>query len=204
MTTNRKQLEREQRRLHLLDAAARVFGRKPFDEASMHEVAAEADVGMQGLYEHFPSKQELYEQVVLRRAETFSKQADEILQRSAPPLEQLHQLGRAYVQLFMEQPWHVSTFERSRVDYDWDVTSRFGARLRSVYERERTNVRTLIVHAVSKGNLRRLDPDFLTQLFIDVIHTSLHHSLRRRPGESAEQCTDRALDVLLQGIGGHS
>jgi AcrR family transcriptional regulator len=204
MIQNRKQLEREQRHLHLLDAAARVFGRKPFDEASMQDVAAEAQIGMQGLYEHFSSKQELYEQVMLRRAELFSEQAGRILQGAEPPLELLRRLGQAYVRLFMERPWHVPTFLRNRLDHDWGVDSRFGERLRGIYEHELANVRTLIVHAISRGDLRRLDPDFLTQLFLDALHTSLHHTLRRRPEESAEQCTDRALDCLLQGVGGRA
>ena len=50
MALTRKEIERSQRRELLLQAAARVFGRKPFDEASMQEVAAEAQIGMQGLY----------------------------------------------------------------------------------------------------------------------------------------------------------
>jgi AcrR family transcriptional regulator len=52
---DRKGIERQQRRNLLLEAAGRVFGRKPFDEATMQEIASEAQIGMQGLYEHFPS-----------------------------------------------------------------------------------------------------------------------------------------------------
>ena len=54
----RRQRERALRRELLLDAAGRVFGRRPYDEATMQEVATEAEIGMQGLYEVFPSKQE--------------------------------------------------------------------------------------------------------------------------------------------------
>ena len=64
MPAPRKERERTLRREVLIEAAERVFGRKPFDEATMQEVAREAEIGMQGLYEQFPSKQELYEQML--------------------------------------------------------------------------------------------------------------------------------------------
>lgn len=201
MASGRKDKEKGTRRELLLDAAARVFGRKPFDEASMHEVAAEAEIGMQGLYEHFPSKQELYEQVILRRALAFQARADEILGRPGTGLEHLRALGLAYVAQFRNQPWQLSPFVRDRVNFDWDVDSRFAPRLREIYEVERTNVRRLIVEAIEAGDVQPLDPEFLTQLCLDVLQASLHYSHHSRPGEGAEECVDRALGCLLRGIG---
>ena len=56
---HRREAEHLQRRQHILLAAERVFGRRPYDEATMQEIAAEAGIGMNGLYRHFPSKEEL-------------------------------------------------------------------------------------------------------------------------------------------------
>ncbi len=201
MPHTRKDRERETRRDLLLDAAARVFGRKPFDEASMQEVAAEAEIGMQGLYEHFPSKQELYEQVILRRALAFQQRAQEILSRPGPGLARLRAIGLAYVEQFRNEPWQLPPFVRDRVNFDWDVDSRFAPRLREIYEVERGNVRRLIVQAIEEGEMQRLDPDFLTQLCLDVVQASLHYSHHSRPNEPAEECVDRALACLLRGVG---
>lgn len=200
-TASRKQSERARRRELLLDAAARVFGRRPFDEATMQEVAAEAGIGMQGLYEHFPSKQELYEQVVLRRALAFQERAGGILRRPGTALEILRELGRAYVEEFRRQPWQLAPFLRDRVNFDWDVDSRFAPRLRGVYELERASVRGLVLRAIEEGAIRPLDPDFLTQLCLDVLQASLHHGHHRRPEEEPGACVDRALDCLLRGVG---
>jgi len=201
MAHSRREQERGRRRELLLAAAARVFGRRPFDEASMQEVAAEAEIGMQGLYEHFPSKQELYEQVILQRALAFQARADEVLCRPGSGVELLRQLGKAYVEEFRKQPWHLAPFVRDRVNFDWDVDSRFSPRLREIYEVERRNVRGLIVRAVEAGEIQPMDPDFLTQLCLDVLQASLHHSHHNRPDETADQCIDRALGCLLRGVG---
>ncbi len=201
MPQSRKEKERASRRESLLDAAARVFGRKPFDEASMQEVAAEADIGMQGLYEHFPSKQELYEQVIGRRALEFQRRAAEVLSRPGSALDHLRALGLAYVEQFREQPWHFPPFARDRVNFDWHVDSRFAPRLREIYRAERANVRRLMVEAIEAGEVQPLDPDFLTQLCLDVLQASLHYSHHGRSAEPPQECVERALACILRGVG---
>src|SRR5512133_2955268 len=97
ITMDRKNLARQQRKDLLLEAASQVFGRKPFDEATMQEVAAEAEIGMQGLYEHFASKQELYEQVVQERAESFHQRANAALaERGGSPMDRIEALAQVY------------------------------------------------------------------------------------------------------------
>lgn len=202
MILSRKEKERAQRRELLLEAAARIFGRKPFDEASMQDVATEAQIGMQGLYEHFPSKQELYEQVILQRAKAYQARAEAILLHPGSPLELVRELATAYVQQFKAQPWRLPTFIRDRMHFDWELDSRFSPRLREIYEGERAHLKGLIVQAVAAGELRSLDPEFLTQLCLDVLQASLHFSHRNRHDEEISTCVDRALDCLLNGVGG--
>jgi AcrR family transcriptional regulator len=201
MAESRRERERQQRRELLLEAASRVFGRKPFDEATMQEVAAEAQIGMQGLYEQFPSKQVLYEQVILARALAFQTKVQAILDRGLPPLEALRALALAYAEQFRERPMHLPLFIRDRVHFDWSFDSRFAPRLREVYEAERAHLRGLMVGAIQTGKIRPLDPDFLVQLCFNVLEASLHQGHQREPGESSAASVDRALDCLLAGVG---
>ena len=201
MAPSRKDLERRQRRDLLLEAASRVFGRKPFDEATMQEVATEAQIGMQGLYEQFPSKQALYEQVILDRALAFQARTLSFLDPDLPPLEALRRLALAYADQFRERPMHLPMFIQNRVHFDWGFDSRFAPRLREVYEEERAHLRDLMVRAIRAGQIRDLEPDFLAQLCLDVLQSSLHHSHVRHPGEPPEASVDRALDCLLSGVG---
>ncbi len=201
MTVPRKERERQQRRELLLEAASRVFGRKPFDEATMQEVAAEAQIGMQGLYEQFPSKQALYEEVILDRALAFQARARAVLDADLPPLDALRRLALAYAEQFREQPMHLPMFIRDRVHFDWGFDSRFAPRLREVYESERAHLRSLMVRAIQAGFIRALDPDYLAQLCFNVLEASLHHGHQRHPGEPSEASVSRALDCLLGGVG---
>ena len=201
MVESRRERETQRRREILLEAASRVFGRKPFDEATMQEVAAEAQIGMRGLYEQFPSKQALYEQVILDRALAFQARTLSFLDPDLPPLEALRRLALAYADQFRERPMHLPMFIQNRVHFDWGFDSRFAPRLREVYEEERAHLRDLMVRAIRAGQIRDLEPDFLAQLCLDVLQSSLHHSHVRHPGEPPEASVDRALDCLLSGVG---
>ena len=197
----RREKERQQRRESLLEAAARVFGRKPFDEATMQEVAAEAEIGMQGLYEPFPSKQDLYESVMQGRAEAFHRQADAVLAaRGGSPLERIEALAMVYAETFQERPFSLPTFVRDRVQFDWGFDSRFRSRLEEIYRTERVRLRALVQEALDQGLLRPLDGDFLTQLAMEVLQASLHFAHRQVPREPAGPCVARAMDCLLRGV----
>jgi len=57
----RKRLTLEQRRSRILAAATRIFAHKGYDGASMSGIAAAAGITKPVLYDHFPSKDALFE-----------------------------------------------------------------------------------------------------------------------------------------------
>jgi AcrR family transcriptional regulator len=54
------------RRRQLLEAALTVFARHGYRKTSMDEIAQAADVSRQGLYLHFPTKEDLFREMVLQ------------------------------------------------------------------------------------------------------------------------------------------
>jgi AcrR family transcriptional regulator len=159
---------------------------------------------MQGLYEHFPSKQELYEQVIVLRGETFRARADAALQGVRDPLDQIRVLATVYAQQFKDQPMFLPMFIRDRVHFDWGFTSRFGERIHQIYDAERQRLRVMVERLVEAGVFRPLETDFLIQVCLNLLEASLYHSHRNHPDEAVTVCVDRAMDCLLQGLGGRS
>jgi AcrR family transcriptional regulator len=60
MSSRPTRLPRDQRRVQLLDAASEVFTSKGYHSAAMDDIADAAGVSKPVLYQHFPSKLELY------------------------------------------------------------------------------------------------------------------------------------------------
>lgn len=96
-------------RLHLLDAALRVFARKGYEGASVREIAAEAEVAPALLYHYFPGKEAVLEALFERSAgyvgEAFARVAT-----VEDPRARLRELIRASADLVQEHQdfWRVS------------------------------------------------------------------------------------------------
>ncbi len=200
-TVTRKEMERARRREHLLAAAELVFGRKPFDEATMQEVAAEAQIGMQGLYEHFPSKQQLYENLIMARAQRHQRRLADALEGIMDPIQRLRRVALIRTETFAEAPAFLAVFLRERMHYDWGFSSRFGPALHKIYREEERRLRNILIECVKAGKVQPQDPDFLVKACLNAWEASLHYHVRHRPEEEIERCVDRTMDTFLGGAG---
>lgn len=69
-----KEEERKARQRVIVDAAERVFGKKPFEQVSMREIAQEAGIAASSIYRYFPDQQSLF-------VEAFVQGTKEIIHR---------------------------------------------------------------------------------------------------------------------------
>lgn len=141
---------------------------------------------------------------MVHRAQAFHARAEEALAQPGAPLQRLRALALAYVTLFKDRPMVLPMYIRDRSLFDWGLDSRFAPKLRQLYLDERTRVTGMLQEAMQAGEIRPMDPEFLTQLLLDVLQASLHAMHRSAGGESPEVCVARALDCLLHGIGARS
>jgi AcrR family transcriptional regulator len=75
---NRKEKEIEARKKYIIDAAAKIFGRDGYDNASVNEIAKEAEFTKRTLYKYFKDKADLYLSVLI---ETYGEMVDELLKQ---------------------------------------------------------------------------------------------------------------------------
>lgn len=76
---NRKEMEIEARKQYIIDAAAKVFGRDGYENASVNEIAKEAEFTKRTLYKYFKDKADLYLSVLIH---TYGEMVDELLQQN--------------------------------------------------------------------------------------------------------------------------
>ncbi|NOZ95580.1 MAG: TetR/AcrR family transcriptional regulator [Acidobacteria bacterium] len=198
---NRRHEERSFRRTLILRAAEHVFGRRPFHEATMQMVAAEAQLGMQGLYEHFPSKQALYEAVILHRARAFERRLTEALSDLDDPLEQLAAVARVRIEVFIEAPAFLPVFLAELIRFDWGVESRLSPEVHAVFRQVRDRVDAIIERAVAEGSVRPADSYFLQHVFMDVINAVLRTTSPDLVKEDIQRCVDLVMQTFLEGVG---
>jgi len=86
----------EEKRQSIIDAAFQVFSEVGFEQASMSEIAARAGGSKATLYSYFPSKEELFAEVMMAAAEE-AIAGVELLKTSQPVRETLVRFGKHYL-----------------------------------------------------------------------------------------------------------
>lgn len=75
-----KEEEREVRRNLIIDAAIRLFGRKPFNQVGMREIASEAGISPASIYRYFSDRDELFVEALLRESTAIEARFKRIIQ----------------------------------------------------------------------------------------------------------------------------
>lgn len=100
----RRRLSSEARRGELLDAALREFGNRGYYLTQMEHVAAAAGVSKALVYQHFPSKEELFAAVTEQVVEDFMIRLPEVLGKAGDALAAWRGAVRLLCNLVTERP----------------------------------------------------------------------------------------------------
>jgi AcrR family transcriptional regulator len=100
----RREFRRALSRDQVLDAAESVFARNGFRDASLREIAEQAEFSVGTVYSLFASKEDLYREIILRRAAEFMLGMDEVLGSADTPRRQLLDLAAWQVSFFRRYP----------------------------------------------------------------------------------------------------
>lgn len=187
---------RAERRGRLLEAAARIFARQPYGQASMDEIAHEAGVGKPTLYRYFPSKDALFAAVFAETLAVLEGRLDAVLRRVPGVEARLHGLVAAMVPTFRD---HLVPVQFLDAEYATADQAK-----RRVFRQHKAHVAgclaTAIDDGVLSGELRGVDGARIADLIIGMIWSAAA-SWQADDDEIARQIADVVLRGLEQGDG---
>jgi AcrR family transcriptional regulator len=79
-----KSREKEARRDIIIDAAERVFATKPYDKASMREIAVESGMSTSSIYRFFPNQEALLVAAAVRATKYFNNIMEKVIKENEP------------------------------------------------------------------------------------------------------------------------
>jgi len=188
---------------HILDAAAVAFGRAGYHRTSMEEIAVEAGFAVGTIYNHFKSKEGLYDAIV----ETMAGELDAARRRPMPSgLNFWQRLELTFLRYF-------EVLERKR---SWMTTllaeqSGFDPRGRPSPSQPGGQVIAATIEflaseiraGVETGEVRSEDdPVALAHMIVGMLHARVDWWVRARPvdGSLVEQCCP-AMRFVAEGLG---
>lgn len=101
---SRKEKEQMQKLDAIIDAAVSVFFNKGFDNATMDDVAVQAEYSKGSLYFYFKSKNELCLAIVNRSLNLLRQTFEDILKNESPGITKLAQLVEAFINFRLDYP----------------------------------------------------------------------------------------------------
>jgi AcrR family transcriptional regulator len=192
-STARRHAEREFRHSWLLDAAEATFLEHGFAGASVDDIAARAEVALGTLYKVFPSKEELFAQVMERRMGRF---LDSVRSASSAgsPAQRLESLVHATFRHFAEQNAAFRLYLAVTHGLPWLIRSQLGAAAAARYGELVSEVEALCRGALPAP--RRQLARNTALAFVGTLNASVGDWIERADGRPANEVAALTWKIL--------
>ena len=185
---------RQERRGRLLEAAARVFARNSYDQASMDEIAAEAGVGKPTLYRYFSGKNALFSAVFVEALDVLEAQLAQVLETEHGLQARLVGLVRALVPTVRD---HLVS---NRFIAEQESAAEIDRSNRMIFRERRARICRFFAEAIEDeaacGRIRpEIDPDRAAHLIIGAIWSGAADSRG-----DAQSIADEVVALVVHGL----
>ena len=92
MVSDRKKEERILRKKLIIDSALSVFNKSGIDKTTMSEIASEAGFGKATLYYYYPSKDDVYSEIMVTGWKLLWVEVEDLILNDSPPKKKLFQI----------------------------------------------------------------------------------------------------------------
>jgi AcrR family transcriptional regulator len=184
----RRRMRAPERRDQLMDVARRMFGNQGFHAVSMDSVAKEAGVTKPILYDHFPSKRDLYLALLDATLVVLKEKVREALDLSTGNRERIRASFQAYFDFVEDQTEGFRLLMQENVGAEDD----FREKVEEVRAEILSDVADLIARE-SKGTLDREHAETVALALIGMVE----NVAQRAPNVDAGE-RKAALDILVQ------
>jgi AcrR family transcriptional regulator len=186
----------EDRPGQLIEIASRLFASRGYEGTSLRDIAEEARITKAALYYHFPNKEALHQQIVLRNMQALIDRVEAAVAAADGATGRVRAFMLASADLYAESP------------HDWISGSNAfwsgmapDSRAATVRLRDRFEklLRRCIAEGVASGEFRQVDPAIAGRLLLSAMNQLTRwHSAEGRL--SAHDVIEQYLDIVLRGL----
>lgn len=159
----------EKKRLDILAAAQEEFKEKGFLGASMDSLAKRAEVSKRTVYNHFPSKDVLFHNIVKQLCDSFSQAVNIEYQTNKPLADQLYVAAVREIQLLASDCF----LDLNRITLAEFIRSpELASSTLEHLGKQKDGLHVWINEAINDGRLKPVDADYAAQQFLGLIKAS--------------------------------
>lgn len=196
---NKKQLQREQSRQNILQAAAELFARKGYLATSVEDIAAATHTGKTNIYYHFKSKEGLFHQLMLRHQRDWLQYWESQKHRYPTAVEQLY----ALVELSVTRGFALHKAAAEFLQESWCKNEEFMVDMAEKCEENRRFLAEIIRMGMDNGEFRQGDARLFGHI-LESLFRGLDDAAKSLDLEQTKTLYRTGLNVFLQGISASS
>jgi AcrR family transcriptional regulator len=174
----------------ILDAASRVFARRPFHEVLIEEIASTAGIGKGTIYRYFETKDDLYFATVLHAIDSLAEALERSLPEEPSPARRLERIAREIVEFFWKRRYLLPFLQRDE---------RYAGRLEELSRRREPILRLVqgeILAGIERREFRGIDARIGAEIFLGMVRAiTVYH----REGDSLDELIGQVMGVFLAG-----
>jgi TetR/AcrR family transcriptional regulator of autoinduction and epiphytic fitness len=186
----------EKKRVDILAAAQEEFKEKGFLGASMDSLAKRAEVSKRTVYNHFPSKEVLFHNIVKQLCDSFTQAVNIAYQSNESLDEQLHVVAMNEIKLLESECF----LDLNRITLTEFIRSpELASSTLEHLGQQKEGLHVWINEAIKDGRLKTVDAHFAAQQFLGLIKASAFwpQLLMNQSFPSAEEQKVIADDAVL-------
>lgn len=187
---------KEERRHEILSAAAAVFIESGFEKAKIEDIAARAGIGKSTVYEYFPSKMDIFTNLLHDAVHAFIDELRVLAQVDIPFREKLLRYAKLHSALLSENYQAIFTYAQIALRRHDEISDMLIAH-RTLIDKETDEI---LQSAIARGELRQdltiVSARYLIQAPLTALALDRMHGWLENPDETAE----KIVDSLLTGL----
>ena len=200
----RERLSREEKRAltraDILEAAATIFPRRGYHQASVDEIAAEAGLSTGAVYSNFESKAELFLALYERHMERHAAELEQLVARGETPAAQIEGAGRHWLEFVRrDRDWLLLDVEFSAYAMrDPELRERYAA----AYRRLRDTAARLVEQAAATFGVSLPATPRELGTILSALGTGLMFEKLADPEHVSDELFEAALSLILAAAAG--
>ncbi len=161
----RKVREKLARKREILDAALELFVTKGYSHTSMQEIAKRAEFAVGTLYKFFPTKKDLYKELMLEKAKEIHKAIMAAFDEASDPFQIIKKVIEAKVKILRENALLVKVYFSEIWEAKFGLKSTLTKEIREMYGEYLKRLEEVFNTGVKCGIFEPIDPRFYAIAF---------------------------------------
>ena len=196
---SRKEKERLARRKEILEAAQKVFAKEGFHQATIDEIAQEAELAKGTIYLYFKNKKELFYSLVEEKTEYLMNLIRKEAKKTETPVEKLSAITRHQLGFYEANRdfFKIITSESSR--FELGLKDELRKRIMDRYLKYIDVVARVIEQGIKEGKFKALDAKKVAATLRGIIDALAFQWMLSKEKESLVSNAPLVMELFLKG-----